>query len=160
MPISKPNSEGRGGAQGHSGDRILCRCLTAGRRGPAANPGFGKRNLADLPIPRLIRVTINEALPPIASPVEQIAEAFDIGIVERRVDFVQHAIGAGLVRNRAKISAIAVSACSPPKTRQGRQALARGRGHDLKARLERIVGFDQLDMRLTAVERVVNRLRK
>ena len=46
--------------------------------------------------------------------VEQVAEALDIGVVERRVDLVEHADRRGLVRNTAKISAIAVSACSPP----------------------------------------------
>ena len=46
--------------------------------------------------------------------VQQIAETLDIGVVERRIDFVEHADRRGLIRNIAKISAIAVSACSPP----------------------------------------------
>ena len=49
--------------------------------------------------------------------------------------------------------AIAVSACSPPESRVSvGEALARRLRHDLEPGLERIVGFDQLEMRLAALE--------
>src|SRR3989337_655469 len=53
-------------------------------------------------------------------------------------------IGAGLVRNKAKISATAVSACSPPDRRVSDWGFLPG--------LERVVRIDQLQMRLPAVE--------
>lgn len=51
-------------------------------------------------------------------------KAFDIGVVERRVDTSSTQIGAGLVRNRPKISATAVSACSPPDRSERLEAFA------------------------------------
>ena len=85
--------------------------------------------------------------------VEQVAEALDIGVIERRVDLVQHADRRGLVRNTAKISAMAVSACSPPESSDrscGR--LPGGRAMISRPGLQRIVGLDQLQFRPPAAE--------
>ena len=62
-------------------------------------------------------------------------------------------IGAGLVRNSAKISAMAVSACSPPDSKRERlQPLARRLGEDFQPGFERIVAVDQREVRLPAFE--------
>ena len=62
-------------------------------------------------------------------------------------------IGAGLARKTAKINAAAVSACSPPESKgHHRQPLPRRAGVDLQAGLQRVVGFDQPQLRLAALE--------
>ena len=62
-------------------------------------------------------------------------------------------IGEGLVRNTAKISDSAVSACSPPDSSVMRLRLLAGRAReDFETGLERIVGFDQLQLGRSASE--------
>ena len=85
--------------------------------------------------------------------VEQVAEAFDIGVVQGRVDFVEHADRRGVgeeqredQRDRGQRLLAAREQC------QRLEALARGLGEDLEPGLERIVRIDQREMRLPALE--------
>ena len=64
-------------------------------------------------------------------------------------------IGAGLVRNTAKISASrGQRLLAAGEQRHGLRLLARRAGEDLEAGLERIVGFDQLQLGRAAAEQV------
>ena len=65
-------------------------------------------------------------------------------------------IGDGLVRNTAKISASAVSACSPPESSViDLRALARRPRDDLEPRLQRIVGAGQRKLGRAAAEEML-----
>ena len=86
-------------------------------------------------------------------PSQQVAEALDIGIVERGIDFVEHAdrrrIGQEKgedQRHRRK------SLFAARKQGQGRQAFARRLGHDLQPGFQWVVRFDELQMGLATVE--------
>ena len=85
--------------------------------------------------------------------VEQVAEALDIGVVERRVDLVEHAdrrrVGQEHGEDQRERGQRLLAA---GEQRQGLRLLARRLGEDLEAGLERIVGFDQLQFRRAAAE--------
>ena len=64
-------------------------------------------------------------------------------------------IGAGLVRNTAKISASAVSACSPPESSDSVAGFLPGRlRQNFEAGFERIVVLDELQLRGAAAEQL------
>ena len=64
-------------------------------------------------------------------------------------------IGAGLARKTAKIRASAVSVCSPPeRSERVDELLARRLAHDLEPRFQRVVAFDQDELRLAPAEEV------
>ena len=85
--------------------------------------------------------------------VEQVAEALDIIVVERRVDLVEHADRRGVgeedgedQRERGQ------RLLAAGEQRQRLRLLARRAGDDFEPRLERIVGFDQLQFGRAALE--------
>ena len=87
--------------------------------------------------------------------VEQVAEALDIGVVERRVHLVEHAdrrrIGQEHGEDQRHRGQRLLAA---GQQRHGLRLLAGRAGEDLQARLERIVGFDQLQLGRAAAEQV------
>ena len=85
--------------------------------------------------------------------VEQVAEALDIVIVERRVDLVEHAdrrrIGEEHGEDQRQCGERLLAA---GQKRQRRRFLARRLRHDLQAGFERIFAFDQLQLGIAAAE--------
>ena len=85
--------------------------------------------------------------------VEQVAEALDIGVVQRRIDFVEHADRRRIGQEQSEDQGDGGQRLLAARQQgQRRQPLARRLGHDLQPGLERIVALDQLEMRLAAVE--------
>ena len=85
--------------------------------------------------------------------VEQVAEALDIGVVERRVDLVEHADRRGIGQEQREDQRDrGQRLLAARKQGQRLQPLARRLRHDLEPGLERIVRIDQRQMRLPAVE--------
>ena len=89
----------------------------------------------------------------LAHGLEQVAEALDIIVVERRVDLVEHAdrrrVGEEHGEDERKRGQRLLAA---GEKGQRLRLLARRLGEKLESRLERIVGFDQLQFRLAALE--------
>ena len=87
--------------------------------------------------------------------VEQVAEALDIVIVERRVDFVQHAdrrrIGEEHREDQRQRGQRLLAA---REQRQRRRLLARRLGDDFEAGFQRIVVLDQLQLGGAAAEQL------
>ena len=87
--------------------------------------------------------------------VEQVAEALDVVIVERRVDLVQHAdrrrIGEEHREDQRQRGQRLLAA---GEQRQRRGLLARRLGQDLEAGFERIVALDQLQFGGAAAEQL------
>ena len=79
--------------------------------------------------------------------VEQIAEALDIGVVERRVDLVEHAdrrrVGEEHREDQRQRRQRLLAA---GEQRHDLRLLARRAGDDLEAGLERVVGFGELQL--------------
>ena len=79
--------------------------------------------------------------------VEQVAEALDIGVVERRVDLVEHAdrrrVGEEHGEDQRQRGQRLLAA---GQQRHDLRLLARRAGDDLEAGLERIVGFGELQL--------------
>ena len=77
--------------------------------------------------------------------VQQIAEALDIGVVERRVDFVEHAdrrrIGQEHREDQRHRRQRLLAA---RQQRQGLRLLARRAGEDFEPGFQRIVGLDEV----------------
>ena len=88
-----------------------------------------------------------------AHVVEQVAEAFDIGVVERRVDLVEHAdrrrIGQEHGKDQAQRRQRLLAA---RQKRHGLRLLARRPGDDLEPGLERIVALDEGEIGGAAAE--------
>src|SRR4051794_35518952 len=89
----------------------------------------------------------------LAHLTQEIAEALDIGIVERRVDFVQHAdrrrVGQEYREDQRQRGQRLLAA----REKRHRLRLLAGRArHDVEAGLERILGFDELQFRRAAAE--------
>ena len=86
-------------------------------------------------------------------PVEQVAEALDIGVVERRVDLVEHADRRRIGEEQGEDQRDRGQRLLAAREQGERgEALAGRLRHDLEPGLERIVRFDQLEMRLAALE--------
>ena len=87
--------------------------------------------------------------------VEQVAEALDVVVVERRVDLVQHAdrrrIGEEHREDQRERGQRLLAA---GEQRQRRRLLARGLGEDLQARFQRIVVLDQPQLGGAAAEQL------
>ena len=85
--------------------------------------------------------------------VEQIAEALDVVVVERRVDLVEHAdrrrVGEEDREDQRERRERLLAA---GEQRQRHRFLARRLGHDLKAGFERIFALDQLQFGVAAAE--------
>ena len=85
--------------------------------------------------------------------VEQVAEALDIGVVERRVDLVEHAdrrrVGEEHREDQRHRGQRLLAA---RQQRHGLRLLARRPGDDLEAGLQRIVALDELQLRRAAAE--------
>ena len=83
----------------------------------------------------------------------EIAEALDIGIVERRVDLVEHADGRGVGQeHREDQRGRGQGLLAAGEQRQCLRPLARRIGDDLEPGLERILGFDELQLGRAAAE--------
>ena len=91
--------------------------------------------------------------------VEQVAEALDIVIVERRIDLVEHAdrrrIGEehGEDQRQSRERLLAAG-----EKRQRHRFLARRLRHDLEAGFERIFALDQLQLGIAAAEQFDKKL--
>ena len=85
--------------------------------------------------------------------VEQVAEALDIGVVERRIDLVEHAdrrrVGEEHRKDQAHRRQRLLAA---RQQRHRRRLLARRPGDDLEPGLQRIVAFDELQFGRAAAE--------
>ena len=85
--------------------------------------------------------------------VEQVAEALDVGVVERRVDLVEHAdrrrVGEEHREDQRHRGQRLLAA---GEQRQRRRLLAGRLGDDFEAGFERIVAFDQLQLGGAAAE--------
>ena len=85
--------------------------------------------------------------------MQQVAEALDIVVVERRVDLVQHAdrrrVGEEHRDDQGERGERLLAA---RQERQGRGLLARGLGQNVEAGFERIVALDQLQLGGAAAE--------
>ena len=85
--------------------------------------------------------------------LHQRAEAVDVGVVERRVDLVQHAdrrrVGEEHGEDQRQRGQRLLAA---RQQRQRRRLLARRLGDDLEPALERILALDHLEARLAAAE--------
>jgi len=77
-------------------------------------------------------------------PVEKVAEALDIGIVERRVDLVENADRRRIGEEQSEDERDGGQRLLAARQQgQGRQALARRLRHDLEPRFQRVVALDQ-----------------
>ena len=87
--------------------------------------------------------------------VEQVAEAFDVGIVQRRIDFVEHADWGGVGQEQREDQRDRGERLFAAREQGQRlQALAGGLGKDLKARFQWIVAVDQREVRRAAFEQL------
>ena len=85
--------------------------------------------------------------------IEQVAEAFDVSVVERGIDLVEHADRRGIGEEQAEDERHRGQRLLPARQqRQRLQALAGWLGHDLQPRLQRIVAVDQREVRFAAAE--------
>ena len=85
--------------------------------------------------------------------VEQVAVALDIGVVERRVDLVEHADRRRIGQeHREDQRGRGQGLLAAGKQGHDLRLLARRAGEDLEPRIERIVGIDQLEFCRAATE--------
>ena len=93
--------------------------------------------------------------------IQKLAEALDIGIVERRIDFVEDAdrcrVGQKQRENERNGGQRLLAS---RKKSEGGKALSRRLSHDLNASFERVVAFDPFEMAWPPSNRVVNSRRK
>jgi len=85
--------------------------------------------------------------------VEQVAEAIDIGIVERGIDFVEHADRRGIGQEQGEDQRDRGQRLfAARKQGQRLQPLARRLGEDLQPGFQRVVAVDQREVRLPPFE--------
>ena len=93
--------------------------------------------------------------------VEQVAKAFDIGIVERGIDLIEDAQGRRVGQEQRKDQRDRRQRLFATRQQsERRQLLARRLRHDLKPRVEGVVAVDHFQMRLAAVEQGAEKLAK
>ena len=93
--------------------------------------------------------------------VEQIAEALDVIVVERRVDLVEDADRRGVGQEHGEDERKRRQRLlAAREQRQRLRLLARRLGDELEPGLERIVGFDQLQLGLAALEQGLEQVLK
>ena len=87
--------------------------------------------------------------------VQKIAKARDVGVVQRRVDLIEHADRRGVGQKHPEDQRQRRQRLlAPRQKRQRRQFLARRLAHDLQPRLQGIVAFHQHQIGLAAAKQV------